>query len=195
MQVYKSKSSELQLFLVDDFLAPQECSTLIEIGSNALRPSTVTDPMAAKDFRSSQTCDIGVINHPILKNVSDRISNLVGMSMDHAEPMQMQKYSVGHEFKSHTDYFEPNTPEYLEHASSRGNRTWTCMIYLNTVEQGGGTLFSAIDELVTPKIGRAAIWNNLLLNGNVNPKSIHAGLPVLRGEKFVLTTWFRQRAI
>ena len=108
--------------------------------------------------------------------------------------MQIQKYSVGHEFKSHTDYFEPNTPEYSEHASVRGNRTWTCMIYLNLVEQGGETSFTAINELITPKMGRAVIWNNLTLDGNVNPKTIHAGLPILQGEKFILTTWFRQLA-
>lgn len=194
MQVYQSKSSEVQLFLVDNFLSPEECSSLIEIGRSSLRPSTVTNAEAGSDFRTSETCDIGIIQNPLVQAVSERISSATGISLEYAEVMQMQKYSVGHEFKSHTDYFEPNTPEYIEHASVRGNRTWTCMIYLNPVEQGGETLFSSIKELITPKMGRAVIWNNLTLDGNVNPKTIHAGLPILQGEKFILTTWFRQHA-
>jgi len=194
MQVYQSKHSEVQLFLVDNFLSPEECSSLIEIGRASLRPSTVTNPAAGSDFRTSETCDIGIIKNPLIQAVSERISSATGISQEYAEVMQMQKYSVGHEFKSHTDYFEPNTQEYIEHASVRGNRTWTCMIYLNQVEQGGETLFSAINELITPKMGRAVIWNNLTLDGNVNPKTIHAGLPIVQGEKFILTTWFRQLA-
>jgi prolyl 4-hydroxylase len=192
MQVYQSKSSEVQLFLIDDFLSSEECSSLIEIGHASLRPSTVTNPDAGADFRTSETCDIGIIKNPLVQAVSERISSATGISQEYSEVMQMQKYSVGHEFKSHTDYFEPNTPEYIEHASVRGNRTWTCMIYLNPVEQGGETLFSSINELITPKMGRAVIWNNLTLDGNVNPKTIHAGLPILQGEKYILTTWFRQ---
>jgi prolyl 4-hydroxylase len=113
--------------------------------------------------------------------------------MKYSEHTQLQRYETGEQFKPHTDFFEPNTDEYQKFAHANGNRTWTFMVYLNYVEKGGETLFTAINQKITPKAGLAVIWNNRYTDGNVNYDSLHAGLPVEAGKKFIITKWFRER--
>ena len=43
----------------------------------------------------------------------------------------------GEYFREHTDWFTPVTEEYRHHTAPGGQRTWTVMIYLNFVEEGG----------------------------------------------------------
>jgi prolyl 4-hydroxylase len=57
--------------------------------------------------------------------------------------------------------------------------------------EGGATRFTKVDYAVEPKIGMALIWNNLNADGSPNPQTMHAGEPVTRGHKIVITKWFR----
>ena len=205
-------SSKMQLYLIADFMNPKECQEIIDLGNKQLRPSTVSLPdqefnraedkgaMKLADetyvdlsFRTSQTCDLALLNHPKVMAMDQRISKTLGIRIGLSEGTQLQRYLVGEQFKSHTDFFAPNSEEYARFASERGNRTWTFMVYLNNVTQGGGTHFSAIEKTILPRQGMAVVWNNLLPNGEVNPLTIHAGTPVIEGVKFVVTKWFRQR--
>ena len=46
-----------------------------------------------------------------------------------------------------------------------GQRTWTTMIYLNDVEEGGETYFKYLNLKIKPKKGLLIGWNNLYING------------------------------
>ena len=46
---------------------------------------------------------------------------------------------------------------------------------------------------IKPKKGMAVVWNNLLENGDLNYHTMHCGKPVLEGEKYIITKWFRDR--
>jgi prolyl 4-hydroxylase len=46
-----------------------------------------------------------------------------------AETIQGQNYQVAQQLKTHTDYFEPNTAEYIKFAGKMGKRTWIFMIF------------------------------------------------------------------
>ena len=106
---------------------------------------------------------------------------------------QGQKYSVGQEFKAHHDYFTPNSQEYLTYCQHAGQRTWTFMIYLNDTPAGGGTRFRKLEKTFYPKQGMAVLWNNLKEDGSPNPYTLHHGMKVREGEKYVITKWFRER--
>lgn len=59
-------------------------------------------------------------------------------------------------------------------------------LYLNDVEEGGGTHFSSLGITVQPKVGRAVIWPSVL---DHNPdakdhRTNHEALPVIRGVKY-----------
>ena len=80
---------------------------------------------------------------------------------------------------------------YQRYAGVRGNRTWTFMVYLNEGMEGGATHFDAIDYAVQPKLGMTVIWNNLKADGTPNENTRHAGEPVTKGHKVIITKWFR----
>jgi hypothetical protein len=76
-------------------------------------------------------------------------------------------------------------------AGLRGNRTWTFMVYLNEELEGGATRFTKIDYAIKPKTGMAVLWNNLHVDGSINPFTMHCGEPVISGHKLIITKWFR----
>ena len=46
---------------------------------------------------------------------------------------------------------------------------------------------------VAPKRGRLVHFTNLLADGSGDPATLHAGLPVTAGRKWLATMWTRQR--
>jgi prolyl 4-hydroxylase len=107
--------------------------------------------------------------------------------------MQGQRYLPGQEFKPHTDYFEPALSDYALHCGGAGQRTWTAMLYLNAPSAGGATRFRAIDKIVRPETGKLLCWSNLHEDGTPNPATLHQGMKVRAGAKYVVTKWFRER--
>ena len=183
----------LQLYVIDQFMTAEECDTLVGLSHDYFRPSTVTTGDRDKYFRTSSTCDLYETLHPLVRIVDERIAKTLGINLAYAEVTQIQHYAIGQEFKAHTDYFEPNTPEYMKYANFSGNRTWTFMVYLTDTPKGGGTCFVNIDKTFYPKKGQAVVWNNLYADGQPNHDTLHWGQPVEEGTKVVITKWFREQ--
>jgi prolyl 4-hydroxylase len=182
----------LQLFIVRDFLDPATCAALVARIDAERRPSQIADDVGIADFRTSETCDLDS-RDPLVGEVEHRIAELLGLAIDASEPLQGQRYAPGQEFKPHTDTFEPGGYDYYVHTADLGQRTWTAMIYLNQPDEGGATRFKAIGKTVQPETGKLLAWNNLLSDGRPNPATLHQGMKVRRGTKYVLTKWFRER--
>ena len=66
---------------------------------------------------------------------------------------------------------------------------------LNTPQKGGGTVFPNLDLTVPAKQGQLLLWNNIHADGEINPLSLHGGEKVLSGKKYIITHWFRQKAL
>lgn len=187
------ETTRAELYSIDNFLADDDCEAIVTLSKQHLRPSTITTDADDKvrAFRTSSTCDLLSLSNQLAGKVSDHINQFFGFSRGTQEPIQAQHYQVGQEFKAHTDYFEPGTPEYSRYAAAMGQRTWTCMVYLNEVKAGGQTIFTKLGHSLTPKKGMAVIWNNLCADGSPNPNTLHHATPVEDGEKSVITKWFR----
>ena len=184
---------ELELFIVRGFLDPATCTALIGRIDEKRRPSEIADDLGDAQFRTSETCDLDW-RDPVVAEVDRKIAALLGLPLNASEPLQGQRYAPGQEFKPHTDTFEPGGYDYYVHTSNNGQRTWTAMIYLNEPEDGGATRFKTIGKTVQPEAGKLLAWNNLLPDGRPNPATLHQGMKVRRGTKYVLTKWFRERA-
>lgn len=168
----------LDLYCIENFLTGEECERMCQIVEGHSIPSTITAPDPDRKIRTSSTCHLANVRHDLIDEVDRRISECLGISLDYSEGIQGQVYSVGEEFKPHTDYFEPGTGEYQTHASVRGQRTWTFMIYLNETESGGTTHFPKVGQEFSPVTGMALAWNNLHSDGTPNLNSLHHGKPV-----------------
>jgi prolyl 4-hydroxylase len=190
--VQKAPSPKLTLFIKRGFLEPALCAALIERIDAVRRPSTIADPNGDAAFRTSETGDLSA-DDPLVIEVERRIAQATGLDPAHGEPLQGQRYAVGQEFKGHTDYFDPGGVDYHRYCSIAGNRTWTVMVYLNEPEAGGATRFKAIDKIVPPETGKLLAWNNRRPEGTLNPATLHQGMKVRAGVKYVITKWFREK--
>jgi len=185
-------SAKLDLFIRRAFLTPEDCATICTMIDARRRPSTIVDDIGDPLFRTSETCDLDSA-HPLPRELDARIAAYLAIDPEKGEPMQGQRYAPGQEFKLHTDYFEPDGADYQAHCTRSGQRTWTAMIYLNEPEAGGATRFKAIEKIVQPETGKLLCWNNLLPDGRPNHATLHQGMKVRRGTKYVITKWFRQQ--
>ena len=189
--VQRVPSPKVAMFIVRNFLHPDECQRLIAQIDAKRRPSTIADANGDYAFRTSETCDLDA-EDALVAELKRRIVSLTGLDPARGEPMQGQRYEVGQEFKAHTDYFEPSGADYEKYCSVAGQRTWTVMLYLNEVEAGGATRFKAVDKIVQPETGKLLVWNNLRADGSPNPSTLHHAMKVRAGVKYVITQWFRQ---
>lgn len=191
-KLQKFDSGRLQLYVLEDFLSAKECARVVALCSHHLRPSTVAYVSSDKEYRNSTTADLCHLQSPLASSIDEKICRTLGIRAAYSEGIQAQRYDVGQQFKAHWDYFPPDTDIYKKFAGMRGNRTWTFMVYLNDVAEGGATRFTELDHAFQPKAGRAVLWNNLLADGSPNDATKHAGEPVTRGHKVIITKWFRR---
>ncbi|XP_053417263.1 prolyl 4-hydroxylase subunit alpha-3 isoform X1 [Nycticebus coucang] len=87
---------------------------------------------------------------------------------------------------------EPWSPSSPLYRMKSGNRVATFMIYLSSVEAGGATAFIYANFSVPVVKNAALFWWNLHRNGEGNSDTLHAGCPVLVGDKWVANKWIHE---
>jgi prolyl 4-hydroxylase len=192
--VQRVPTPDLELFIVRRFLDPEVCARLINRIDAKRRPSTIADDSGIANFRTSETCDLDSAD-PLVADVERRIADLLGLALSQGEPLQGQRYAPGQEFQPHTDTFNLGSYDYYVHTQHGGQRTWTAMVYLNEPEDGGATRFKKIGKTIQPETGKLLTWNNLTPDEMPNQATLHQGMKVRRGTKYILTKWFRQRPL
>ncbi|MEA9906185.1 2OG-Fe(II) oxygenase [Xanthomonas campestris pv. raphani] len=177
-------------------LSADECRLLMLLARPHLRPSQVVDPNDASTRRTPVRTSQGATLDPILEDFAARaaqarLAACAGLPLSHAEPLSVLCYVPGEHYRPHRDYLPPNTIAIDRPAA--GNRLRTVCVYLNAVQAGGATDFPIAGVRVQPRAGAVVCFDNLLADGTPDPDSLHAGLPVDAGSKWLGTLWFRQR--
>ncbi len=190
--VQRAPFPKLELFQMKRFLDVDLCTDLIALIDADRRPSTIADANGDHYFRTSETCDLNP-DQPAVRALEARLFALNRIDPAFGEPVQGQRYAVGQEFKAHTDYFEPDGADWERYCSVAGQRTWTFMVYLNDVEAGGGTRFGVARKIIQPETGKLLAWNNRRPDGRPNPNTLHHGMKVRKGAKYVITKWYREK--
>ena len=187
------QTDKINLNIIEDFLDEDTCKYLIKIIRKNNYRSTITtqDTEPDKYFRTSKTCDMPQ-EDPVVKKLEQQMCDYLGIEFERTETTQGQFYEAGNEFKAHTDWFTRDSEEWNKFAKRDGQRTWTFMLYLNTVEEGGETEYTNLGISMKPKMGMGIIWNNMDNKGQELQDTIHWGKPPIKGEKFVITKWFRE---
>ncbi|MDA0818886.1 MAG: 2OG-Fe(II) oxygenase [Proteobacteria bacterium] len=188
----RAPSPKIELFQCRDFLSAELCEDLMALIDAGRRPSTIADDNGDSYFRTSETCDLSA-SEPAVQRLEAMLLELNGIDPAHGEPVQGQRYAVGQEFKAHTDYFAPDGLDFHKFCSVAGQRTWTYMIYLNDVLAGGATRFKTVGKTFQPEAGKLLCWNNRRPDGSVNPNTLHHGMKVRKGVKYVITKWYREK--
>lgn len=190
--VYAVPNDKVELFALGGFLTDGECAKLCTMIDQVARPSALHELDYASGFRTSYSGDLDP-HDPFVASISRRIDAVLGVDALIGEPVQGQRYLPGQQFKAHNDWFYTSESYWPQEELRGGQRSWTTMAYLNDVEAGGATAFTALGVQIEPKRGALLIWNNALPDGRPNEATLHAGTPVERGVKYIITKWYRTR--
>jgi prolyl 4-hydroxylase len=166
------------------------CDYLVHLAFRKLQPSSVIDPVTGQGLRTVLRTSYSMNFMPSMYDMAvgmlcSRMAALVGVPAKNAEPLVVLKYLPGQEYKPHFDYV-PDTTQ-------RGQRIATVLLYLNQPEAGGETDFPRLGVRVTPQRAKAIGFYNCDVQGAPDSRTLHAGLPVTQGEKWLATLWFRER--
>ena len=189
---YIENDYKLEIFTITDFLTNEECNSISDLIKQNHYQSLVAGTKSENysNARTSSTSNLFEDNN-IISQINQKIYNELNITKEFAEPTQGQLYEIGQEYKYHNDYFWGSDVD--KYCNVSGQRTYTCMIYLNDNFEGGETDFWYLGIKIKPKIGNAVFWENSEGLGNENKVSRHAGSPVISGEKMIITKWFREK--
>lgn len=172
------------------FLTTSECRYLIEAATPRLTASQVVDPRSGRLIRDPVRTGRAagfplVLEDPVLHAINRRIAAATGTRWEEGEPAQVLCYRPDEEYKLHSDALPPGLNQ----------RTGTFLVALNDRYAGGETVFPAIDLAWRGHVGDALFFRNIDATKNADPAVLHAGAPVRRGIKFLLSRWIRERPL
>lgn len=173
----------------DRFLSEAECNYLKSLLEPQLQPSVVVDPasgrMVPHPIRTSDGAVYGVFAEDLVVSaINRRIAALSGTALAQGEPLQLLRYRPGAEYRAHMDAL-PSEPN---------QRVMTVLVYLSDDYQGGETRFLRTGLDFRGRAGDALLFRNARDDGSPDPMSLHAGLPVTRGVKYIASRWIRAEA-
>ncbi|XP_060929655.1 prolyl 4-hydroxylase subunit alpha-3 [Limanda limanda] len=180
--------------LYHDFITRSEAEDIKQVAQPGLRRSVVAagEKQATAEYRISKSAWLKNSAHSTIGKLDQRISMITGLNVQHpySEYLQVVNYGIGGHYEPHFDHAtSPSSPVYK---LKTGNRVATFMIYLSPVEAGGSTAF-IYANFSAPVVERAAIfWWNLHRNGEGDADTLHAGCPVLIGDKWVANKWIHE---
>jgi prolyl 4-hydroxylase len=183
--------------VLNDVFSAQECEALIALARPRLAPSTTVDPQSGRDRVGEQRSSLGMFFRPqenaFIARLDRRVSELMNLPLENGEGLQVLYYPAGAQSMPHFDFLVPSNPANQASLARSGQRVSTLVSYLNEVEEGGETVFPELGWSVSPQRGSAVYFEYCNSLGQADHASLHAGAPVLRGEKWVATKWMRQR--
>jgi len=130
----------------------------------------------------------------VVTAVRERMALTLNVPPGALEPMQVLHYAVGQTFERHHDYLDVSIPGHAADVARSGQRIITFLVYLNDDYEGGETDFPLIGLKFRGQPGEALMFANITPNGAPDRRTLHAGLPPTRGEKWLLSQWVRDRA-
>ena len=185
-----------RIILFGGLLAEAECDALIRAAKPRLKRSTVVHSVTGADqthdARTSEGMSFTRGETPLCRALDARIAALLDWPVECGEGLQVLRYPVGAEYKPHYDYFDPADAGSAAQLARGGQRVATLVMYLNTPESGGATIFP------DARFEAGAIQGNAVFFSYERPhpmtRTLHGGAPVHSGEKWIATKWLRESA-
>lgn len=185
--------------VLEGFATAAECDWMIEQRRQGMARAQVYSGSAALKTDESRTnSEAGYMIDTadiVLALMRSRISNAIDAPGVFFEVAKLLHYEPHQEFKLHSDFLEPASPDLHQALQILGQRVATFLIYLNDDYEGGATEFPKVNLRFKGRKGDALFFLNVNDNGAPDYNSIHAGLPPTRGEKWLFSQWIRAKPI
>ncbi|RFU23769.1 hypothetical protein B7463_g12572, partial [Scytalidium lignicola] len=207
------------IIYINNFLSPGEIKGLLEVGEDLFSASTVADDLTQRFSHPARTSSTAYLpgDNPYSQCALQKARKFLGFyDFDGIESPQLTKYAHSQEYRGHFDW-PPQPWREPANGNLRFDRFATFFVYLEANCTGGSTHFPKVyiddiphlDALNTTKFepivedkrttlaaraipGNAVFWVNMEARGRGNPKTLHAGMPVLEGTKVGLNLWSRR---
>ncbi|AOG25225.1 2OG-Fe(II) oxygenase [Acidovorax sp. RAC01] len=184
-----------RIVVLGNLLSDEECEALIAAAeprmARSLTVATKTGGEEVNDDRTSDGMFFQRGESPLLQRIEQRIARLLQWPVENGEGLQVLHYRPGAEYKPHYDYFDPAEPGTPTIVKRGGQRVGTLVMYLNTPEKGGGTVFPDVHMEVAPQRGNAVFFS--YERPHPSTRTLHGGAPVIAGHKWIATKWLRER--
>ena len=169
--------------VIKKFITDEECEYLKSTENGLFVDSLVENGVLGLERKSK--CKVFLHeNHCVIKEVSNKVSELTKTPLPNIEFLLVTKYETGGFYKSH-----------LDSALVGPFRPFTVIIYLNDNYTGGETYFPIIDKKYKLNRCDALLFNNYDTSGNISQSSLHSGEPIITGEKWICSVFTNESII
>jgi prolyl 4-hydroxylase len=205
-------------FHLHNVMSGEECDQFLTIAEPKVRRSTVIDSVTGESkvdpIRTSEQTFLNRGVFDVVTEIEERLARITMLPSYHGEDMQVLRYHIGEKYDAHHDVGELSSKSGAALAAEGGHRVATVLLYLSDVEEGGETAFPDsewIDQdmavsktgpwsecaegkvAVKPKKGDGLLFWSVSSENKIDPKSMHAGCPVIKGTKWTATKWIHAR--
>jgi len=175
---------------------PLLLDALINLAAPLVQRSQIVDARTgvarADPMRTSSHVTLGPRQHDHVLEALERCTGRIcGLSTLNGEFLQILRYRQGEEFRLHVDYFNESGAGAYQSLADGGQRAQTVLLYLNDGYGGGSTCFPKLQLEIKGRRGDVLHFHNVGADGTGHRDTLHAGLPVREGEKWLLSQWLR----
>lgn len=191
-------SPHAKIWLVRNFITESECDAMERFARPKLSRALVgtsNGTIQVSKHRKAQTALYPDIHNSTSDPLWDLYRRTLVATSKHTnfklkphrqEEFNIIQYNVDDQYTPHCDGACDGS-EYIP-----GSRVATSVMYCKVAEQGGGTLFPKANIFVKPEPGMATFFSYRGLDNIMDDGlTLHAGCPVLKGEKWITTLWMR----
>ena len=196
LQAVREKPS---IALVSGLATPAICRWLIARAAGRVSRAKIGDYSTGEwvedPVRTAESAGFGLADTDVILALTQKRLELAsGLHVHQQEAPQILSYKPGQEYKAHYDFLVPETPNFKLILDTMGQRVATCLTWLNDDYEGGETAFFKIDWKHKGKQGDAMLFLNVRkMDRQPDGTTLHAGLPVTNGRKWLLSQWVRDR--
>jgi hypothetical protein len=188
-----------RVWAFEQVASPAVCDWLIAQSRDRLKPATVytvAGGLALSSQRNNSFAQLSVADADLVTlAVRERLAACADLEVTHMDSPQVLHYAVGQQFVPHVDFFDPAVASQAQEIATAGQRVATGLVYLNDEGlEGGETDFPRLGFRHRGRKGDLLVFFNVDAAGQADRRTLHAGLSPTRGEKWVLSQWFRDRA-
>ena len=137
----------------------------------------------------------------VVARIERRLALVTHLPVENGEALQILHYENGAKYEPHLDAFSDS---YNSRAENGGQRVATVLMFLESPEEGGETVFPGAAAkaagpgwsdcareglAVAPIAGDALLFWSTTPDGAVDPASLHGSCPTTKGSKWTATRW------
>lgn len=192
-------SADPQVQAYRNFAPAAVCQWLIARASGHLSRALVYDPVTgqnvARPTRTNSVANFGISDVEVIDILLQaKMASACALPARNMEAPATLYYRPGEENSDHYDFVDPETADYQKEIARNGQRMATFLVYLNEDYDGGETRFPRLGLSYKGQAGDALLFINALSDLKPDLRTLHAGMPTTRGEKWIVSQFIRSRA-